>query len=153
MDGRLAGPDSWRDGIPPQTRVLIWGARTTKESVVAYGSGLFRTGLVAVAIAASAPLMASCQTGPGYGGGYYGDSYSSWYDNDNRDWGYDRDRYRYRYRDRDRDDDDRYRYRRRDRDRDDDDDDRRDRRRSNSDGDAEQRFWKLFGKDGRRPDN
>jgi hypothetical protein len=105
---------------------------------VAYGSGLFRTGLVAVAIAASAPLMASCQTGPGYGGGYYGDSYSSWYDNDNRDWGYDRDRYRYRYRDRDRDDDD---------------DDRSDRRRSNSDGDAEQRFWKLFGKDGRRPDN
>ncbi|MGO4126137.1 hypothetical protein AB4Z01_17175 [Inquilinus sp. YAF38] len=119
---------------------------------MAYGSGLFRTGLVAVVIAASAPLVASCQTGPGYygGGGYYGDSYSNWYDNDNRDWGYDRDRYRSRYRDRD--DDDRYRYRRRDRDRDDD-DDRRDRRRSNSDGNAEQRFWKLFGKDGRSPDN
>ena len=115
---------------------------------MAYGSGLFRTGLVAVAITASASLVASCQTGPGYyDGGYYGDSYSSRYDNDYRDWGYDRDRSRYR----DRDDDDRYRYRRRDRN--DDDDDRRDRRRSNSDGNAEQRFWRLFGKDGRSPDN
>jgi hypothetical protein len=131
---------------------------------VAYGSGLFRTGLVAVVMAASAPLVASCQTGPGYygGGGYYGDSYSSWYDNDNRDWGYDRDRYRSRYRERDdydryrsryrdRDDDDGYRHRRRDRD-DHHDDDRRDRR-SNSDSNAEQRFWKLFGKDGRSPDD
>ena len=117
---------------------------------MAYGSGLFRTGLVAVAMAASAPLVASCQTGPGYGGGYYGDSYSNWYDDGDRYRSYrsyDRDRYRYRYRDRD--DDDRKHYRRRDRDNDD--DDRRDRRRSNNDNDAEQRFWRLFGKDGRAP--
>jgi hypothetical protein len=84
---------------------------------VAYGTGLFRTGLVVITMAASAPLVASCQTGPGYygGDGYYGDGYSSSYDDGY--WGYDRGRYRdSRYRD---DDDDRRRYRNRHRDDDD----------------------------------
>lgn len=113
-------------------------------------AGFFRTGLVVIAMAASAPLVASCQTGPGYygGGGYYGDGYSSSYDDGY--WGYDRSRYRdnrYRYRD---DDDDRRRYRNRHRDRDDDDDrdDNRRRRDVRNYDDKTEGARRIFGLDG-----
>jgi hypothetical protein len=115
---------------------------------VAYGTGLFRTGLVVITMAASAPLVASCQTGPGYygGDGYYGDGYSSSYDDGY--WGYDRGRYRdSRYRD---DDDDRRRYRNRHRDDDDDRDDNNRRRRATSRDydDKTEGARRIFGLDG-----
>lgn len=109
--------------------------------------GFFRTGLAVIAMAASAPLVASCQTGPGYygGGGYYGDGYSSSYDDGY--WGYDRSRYRdNRYRDRD---DDRRRYRNRHRDDDDDRDDNRRRRATSRDyDDKTEGARRIFGLDG-----
>ncbi|MBW8723893.1 MAG: hypothetical protein JF625_01870 [Inquilinus limosus] len=116
---------------------------------MAYGTGLFRTGLVVITMAASAPLVASCQTGPGYygGGGYYGDDYSSSYDDGY--WGYDRGGYRdsrYRYRD---DDDDRRRYRNRHRDDDDDRDHNRRRRATSRDyDDKTEGARRIFGLDG-----